>query len=148
MIEDREQAEVAAEVIADLLYLIEPEKRLAALAIATKAEEAEQRKPGFEILDMGEIAALSQKEMRYWHGRIRFKARVICAFVRNIRNNHSPKDAARLLFQHQPNVPGSGYLRDYLDGLEGHCETIVSAGGRNYRETNKNPEIRNHPKPQ
>jgi hypothetical protein len=55
--------------------------------------------------------------MRYWNAKMRFKARVICTFVRNITNNHSKERAGQVLFQHQPNVPGSGYLHEYLDGL-------------------------------
>ena len=43
--------------------------------------------------------------------------RAVCSFVRNISNNHSSEDAARLLFSHQPNVPGSGYLQDYIGDL-------------------------------
>jgi hypothetical protein len=119
-----EETEVAAEVIADLLYLIEPQKRLAALAIATKAEEAESKEReangGFHVISFDEEsteAFLQSPGIRHWNAIMRFKARAICTFVRNIRNSHSPHNAGRLLFQHQPNVPGSGYLEDYLDGL-------------------------------
>jgi hypothetical protein len=55
--------------------------------------------------------------LRYWNDIMRFKARVICTFVRNITNNHAPKVAAQLLFRHQHDVPGSGYLEGYLDDL-------------------------------
>jgi hypothetical protein len=37
-----DEAEIAAAVIEDLLYLVAPEKRQAALAIATKVEDAER----------------------------------------------------------------------------------------------------------
>jgi hypothetical protein len=124
MTEEDAEIQVAAEVIADLLDLIEPEKRLAALAIAIKAEEAERKEReahgGFRIFTFDETSTkefLQSPGMRYWNHIMRFKARAICMFVRNITNNHSPKAAGQLLFRHQPNVPGSGYLEEYLDDL-------------------------------
>jgi hypothetical protein len=62
-------------------------------------------------------AFLQSPGMRHWHDIMRFKARVICTFVRNVRNSHSPAVAAQLLFRRQPHVPGSGYLEEYIDDL-------------------------------
>lgn len=42
---------------------------------------------------------------------------VAYAFIRDIRNNNSPADAARLLFGRRHAGPGSGWLGDYLDDL-------------------------------
>jgi hypothetical protein len=123
MSEDSE-TEIAAEVIRDLLYLVAPEKRQAALAIATKVEDADREKRrahgGFKIMrfdEASEKAFLQSPGMRHWHDIMQFKARVICTFVRNITNNHAPKVAAQLLFRRQPDVPGSGYLEEYIDDL-------------------------------
>jgi hypothetical protein len=38
-------------------------------------------------------------------------------FVRDITNNHSAEDAAKILFAHHCHGHGSGLLRDYLRGL-------------------------------
>jgi hypothetical protein len=38
-------------------------------------------------------------------------------FARNIRNNHSPADAAKLLFAEHRYGTGSGYLGDYINAL-------------------------------
>ena len=48
---------------------------------------------------------------------MQFKARLVYVFTRNIRKNHSPANAAKLLFTRQRMAPGSGYLADYLDKL-------------------------------
>jgi hypothetical protein len=118
-----DEAEIAAAVIEDLLFLIPPKKRAAVLAIAVKAEAAARRdrkKHGeFRIMSSAEMMAGfdTSPGLLYWHDIMRFKARVICTFVSNITNNHSRKVAAQLLFRHQPDVPGSGYLEEYLDDL-------------------------------
>jgi hypothetical protein len=104
MHEDAE-VEVAAKVISDLLNLIPREKRTEALSKALEKEA--QETPQW-------INAADIKPPRHWHASMRLKARVVCMFVRSIKNNHSPEDAAEILFRHQPNVPGSGYLADYM----------------------------------
>ena len=46
------------------------------------------------------------------------KSRLICRLFRDVVNNHSPEDAARILFMdHYGKAPGSGWLPDYLDAL-------------------------------
>jgi hypothetical protein len=84
-----EQTEVAAAAIKDLLFLVPPSKRMAALEIAAEAEEtacAEREK-------CGEARVMPRFEMRYWHEIMTFKAKLIHAFTRDI------KDAATLLQQ-------------------------------------------------
>jgi hypothetical protein len=65
----------------------------------------------------GELSSMNSPGLRYWNMVMQFKARLIYVFIRNITNNHSPAEAARLLFTRHQTAPGSGYLSDYLDDL-------------------------------
>jgi hypothetical protein len=119
MTHDKE-IQVAAIVIEDLLRLIPGEKRAAALAIASEAEaaackEREECDDVFEIVDL--TFDPTAPEQRYWDDVMKFKARAAYTFIRNIRNDHSPKEASHLLFQQQRGVCGSGLLKEYLKGL-------------------------------
>lgn len=114
------ETETAALVIEDLLDLLPPEKRAAALAKAVAVENArgERRKTDpleMEFLDDGfSERFMKSPSFRYWNRVMRLKARLIYVFTRNITNNHSPEDAARLLFERHHNVAGSGWLSEYL----------------------------------
>jgi hypothetical protein len=120
--EDAETA-VAAAAIEDLLFLIPAKKRAAALAIASKAEAAarkdREKRGEFRLMSFAELMAGfdTSPGLLYWNEIMQFKARVICTFVRDITNNHRAEDAARLLFRWRRNVPGSGYLEEYIDNL-------------------------------
>jgi hypothetical protein len=119
--EDDSEIGAAAAVIEDLLFLLPPSKPAAALAIATKAEDVarqEREKRGDRLIWVS-AADLDKwtdsPECRYWNRIMRLKAKMIYVFVRDIRNNHSKEDTARLLFQQHRNSPGSGRLADYLE---------------------------------
>jgi len=124
MTEDAE-IETAAVVIEHLLRLVDPEKRAAVLAKAIAAEDAdrEERQAAggrIKFLSFSEESTakwLASPAMRNWHDIMAFKARLAYVFIRNIRNNHSPKDAAKLLFERHRMAPGSGYLEEYIDDL-------------------------------
>jgi hypothetical protein len=108
------EIEIAARVIEDLLYRVAPEKRAAAIARAAEVEQASRERwsrGSMRASDMGD------DWMRYWHDVQSFKARVAYTFIRSIRNNHSPDDAATILFGMQGGCPGSGCLSDYIDDL-------------------------------
>ena len=125
MAEDPE-IETAALVIEDLLRLVEPEKRAAVLAKAVAAEDAERKEReargfSFKLIDAGDPEQWERWKaspgFRYWNRIMRFKARLIYVFTRNVTNNHSAADAAKLLFSRHQMAPGSGYLSEYLDDL-------------------------------
>ena len=125
MAEDPE-IETAALVIKDLLRLVEPEKRAAVLAKAVAAEDAEREEReargfSFKVIDAGDPEEWERYRaspgFRYWNRVMRFKARLIYVFTRNVTNNHSPAKAAELLFGRHQMAPGSGYLTEYIDDL-------------------------------
>src|SRR6267142_1800605 len=53
---------------------------------------------------------MASPKMRHWNDIMRLKSAVVYTFLRDITNNHSPEDAARLLFREHRFVPGSGWL--------------------------------------
>jgi hypothetical protein len=101
--------EVVAIVVADLLRLVPQDLRAAVLAAAKEINDDREHAPP-EI----DLTRLAPEDERHWDQIARLKARVVVTFVRDITNNHSPEDAARILFSRQPGVPGSGLLFDYL----------------------------------
>jgi hypothetical protein len=44
-------------------------------------------------------AFMASPKMRHWNDIMRLKSAVVYTFLRDITNNHSPEDAARLLFR-------------------------------------------------
>jgi hypothetical protein len=120
------EAEAWAVVVQHLLRCVPQEKRRAVLAKAAEWERAEQEE--IEKADEGVVLVWAdsidfQKSpgFKHWHKVMEYKSRVIFQFTRSISNNHSPKDAAKILFADRHGclgVGGSGRLRDYLDGLQ------------------------------
>jgi hypothetical protein len=119
--EDKEVV-IAAKVIEDLLFLVAPSKRIEVLERAVANEEAASRKRHESCgLEVWTIADLPETQAcpgwRYWNSIMQFKSLIIQVFLRNITNNHSREDAAKILFMEHRNGTGSGWLPDYLDGL-------------------------------
>jgi hypothetical protein len=115
---------IAAEVIEDLLHLVEPNKRLDVLnelvtrETAARKDRVENGPLKWMKFDDASVAAHEASPgWRYWNHIMRFKSLVIQVFTRNITNNHSPADAAKILFMQHRNGAGSRWLPDYLDGL-------------------------------
>jgi hypothetical protein len=107
-------------VVGDVLRRVPHDKREAVLAMVIKNEKAEQRKPfimtSAEVMD----GFTESPRIRFRDALMRLKSKVVCTFARDISNNHSKQDAARILFaDHRGTIPGSGWLPDYLDGLPG-----------------------------
>jgi hypothetical protein len=121
------EVETAAAVIEDLLFMVAPDKRAAVLARATEVEKEEsaerQKHGGLRWWSGAEMACMDCPGIRYWHDIMKFKADVVYTFTRNITNNHSPENAAKLLFSRKLGRPGSGYLEQYLDGVMPLAET-------------------------
>jgi hypothetical protein len=107
-----------AEVISDLLHRAAPEERVKILKLAVAKEEKEEaeRQAGdpneLRVIDAGDLANM---EFRCWRGEMAIKAAVAYTFVRDITNNHSHEEAARLLFREHRTCPGSGHLDQYLE---------------------------------
>lgn len=119
-----QECEVWRDIVEDVLSLVPREKRMDILLLAVEQEkesiaEHERNPMGmFCAADLSEKFAESSYSRNY--GAIqRATALVAYTFVRTITNNNSPADAAKLLFSHHGDGPGSGYLIEYLDGLPG-----------------------------
>jgi hypothetical protein len=121
---DIENVEAWAEVIEDVLNLVPPDLRAAALALATKSENAARKEreanAGLLVLTAAELENMDTPGLRHWGAIMRLKSLLVQVFVRNITNNHSPKDAAHILFAQHDYGHGSGMLQDYLDDLPRH----------------------------
>ena len=114
---DIENVEAWAEVVADLLHHVSPDRRADVLELATKNEEAEaqERKAngGLKIHTFSDDW-MNEPGQRHWNAIMRIKSLLVQVFVRNIANNHNPQDAASILFAEHPHGTGSRLLEDYL----------------------------------
>jgi hypothetical protein len=114
---DIENVEAWAEIIGDVLYHVPPDKRVDVLELATKNEEAEaqERKAngGFKLMAFSNDW-MNKPGIRHGNAITRIKSLLVQVFVRDIANNHSPQDAASILFAEHPHGTGSRLLQDYL----------------------------------
>lgn len=109
-------------VVQHMLYLAEPDQRIAILELAMAAErkEADNRAKngGLIFMDKASMDEFMASPYMRWHGRFqRYQAATVYCFARELANNNSPEDAAKLLFGPQRHGGGSGYLADYIDDL-------------------------------
>jgi len=106
---DIENVEAWAIVIEHVLVNVPMRKRLAVLALAS---EKQRRIQGYVLrsFNVEEAAHITQ----HLNSVIRLKSLLVQFFVRSISNNHSPKDAAAILYGQHPYGHGSGELLDYL----------------------------------
>jgi hypothetical protein len=116
---DIENVEAWAEVVADLLYHVPPDKRPAVLELATKNEQAEalerEANGGFTLIPFSNSNDwMNEPGMRHCNAIMRIKSLLVQVFVRDIANNHSSQDAASILFAEHPHGTGSRLLEDYL----------------------------------
>ena len=113
---DIANAEAWSEIIEDLLTLVPPDKRMEVLQLALANEKAEMveraKNDGLRVVQYSETNLAHS--LRHWNVKMRLKSLIIQVFTRNIRNNHSPEDAAKILFAKHPYGRGSRVLRDYL----------------------------------
>jgi hypothetical protein len=121
---DIENVEAWAEVIEDVLFRVSSKQRAQVLALVT-AKEQQARKDRetnpLGIMSWAEIRNMDTPGLRHWNAIMRLKSLVVQAFVRDITIDHSPQDAARILFAGHPHGTGSGLLEDYLPSV-GHSK--------------------------
>src|SRR5262245_61656583 len=111
---DLENIEAWAAIIEDLLFRVPPDMRAQVLALAGKNEEAARKKREARVM-MSAAEALANMDspgIRHWNAIMRLKSLVVQMFTRNITNNHTPADAAKLLFADHRYGTGSGSLSD------------------------------------
>jgi hypothetical protein len=118
---DIENVEAWAEVIKRLLDLVPAERRNKVLALVVENHEAEHKKLeaatdslGLVSYNAADVDWMASPGTRHSHAIARLTSLVIQVFTREITNNHSPEDAAKILFAAHPHGYGSGCLRDYL----------------------------------
>ena len=85
---DIENVEAWAEVVADLLYHVPPDKRVDVLVLATKNEQAEALER--EAKGWDNVGSVRWTNHGHLDAITRIKSLLVQVFVRNIANNHSP----------------------------------------------------------
>jgi hypothetical protein len=90
----------------------------------SKAEDAER--DGLRLVSFSKIR---ECDLRRGPVVMRLKALLVQVFARSIANNHSPEDAAELLFAPQQFGTGSGELLDYIGDLPGRRLSKTARGG-------------------
>ena len=109
--------EAWAEIIGDLLFHVPADNRAEVLALAMANEEHERKEReahgGWKFHTLSDDF-MKEPAQRHWNAITRLKSLVIQVFVRDVANNHSPKDAASILFTEHPYGTGSRLLKDYL----------------------------------
>jgi hypothetical protein len=99
------------------------------------AGELERREKPFELIS---IADFDLASLDNWPAVKEAQSLIVQVLVRSIANNHSPDEAARVLFREHQTGTGSGWLPDYLDGLPGitvdlkRCRVISDSNGRSH----------------
>jgi hypothetical protein len=115
---DVENIEAWAEIVADLLCHVPPDRRADVLELAAKNEEAEAQErreaSGGLVFHTFSDDWMNKSGQRHWNAIMRIKSLLVQVFVRDIANNHSPQDAASILFTEHPHGFGSRQLQDYL----------------------------------
>ena len=104
--------EAWAEVVEDLLHLVPEDQRAEVLALASKNEAAKAKKReangGLIVYYAADIDWKNSPGFRHLGAITRLKSLTVPVFVRDITNNHSPEDAAQILFvehRHGPCLP-------------------------------------------
>lgn len=117
---DIANVEAWAELLEDLLYLVPEDLRMRVLDLAVEAENeaiTERIKLNGRLKIMSAAELMASYSPGHYNTVMRLKGLLIQVFVRDITNNHHPKDAAKMLFSKHPHGNGSQYLGDYLDKL-------------------------------
>jgi hypothetical protein len=119
----------------NVLFCLPPAVRLEVLhrLTASEIERIQCRKN--EIIQLISLADFDLATFENWRAVKEAASLIIQVLVRSITNNHSPNDAAKVLFREHRRGTGSGWLPDYLDGLPGitvdlkRCHTISACNG-------------------
>jgi hypothetical protein len=115
----------------NVLFCAPPAVRLELLNRLTAREIERTEKP----IRLISLADFDPAMFENRHAEKEAASVIIQVLVRSITNNHSPDDAAKVLFREHRRGTGSGWLPDYLDGLPGirvdlkRCATISDCNG-------------------
>jgi hypothetical protein len=115
----------------NVFFRVPPAVRMKVLNRLTASEIERANKP-IRFISPGDFDPAMFKN---WRAEKEAASLIIQVLVRSITNNHSPENAAKVLFRDHLRGTGSGWLPDYLDGLPGitvdlkRCETISASNG-------------------
>jgi hypothetical protein len=116
---DLMNVEAWAEIIEDMLARAPADERMKILHLAVQKEQAaikdRERNGGLRAIDMSkwDPASIPRRQ----DAISRLKSLVVQVFARDITSDHSPSDAAGILFSYHIAGLGSRYLSDYIDDL-------------------------------
>jgi hypothetical protein len=117
----------------DVLFCVPRCFRLEALRRLIDSEKERQADGPIRFWTFSDI---DPAEFRCWRAEKEAASLIVQVLTRSITNNHSPDDAAKVLFREHRMGTGSGWLPDYLDGLPGitvdlkRCQGIADANGK------------------
>jgi hypothetical protein len=120
-----------SDAIDDVLFCVPPGLRLDVLRRLVDNEVKRQQQPALQPISLDYDPGM----FKHWHAEMEAKSLIVQVLTRTITNNHSPDNAARVLFREHPTGTGSGWLPDYLDGLPGvvinrkRCVAITNSNG-------------------
>lgn len=118
--EDIDNVEAWVEIVEDMLWLAPADRRADILELAFAKEKASRNErakhDGFIVYSFNDLD-MNTPGVRHWNAIMRLKSLVVQVFIRNITNEHSPEDAAAILFADHRYGTGSGRLSEYLDNL-------------------------------
>jgi hypothetical protein len=114
--------EAWAGIIETMLALMPEDRRMQVLQLALQKEEAEakereQQGHKLRFIDFGNDDWMKGPGIMHWNAIMRLKSLLVQVFARSITNNHSPKEAGRILFADHRHGYGSGRLSEYIDDL-------------------------------
>jgi hypothetical protein len=117
---DINNIEAWAEIVTDVLWRVPFDNRLKVLQLAIAKHEADvayvAENGPWKITCAADVD-MNTPGVRHWNAIMRLKSAIIQVFARDIRNNHSPADAAKMLFAVHRYGKGSRYLGDYINDL-------------------------------
>jgi hypothetical protein len=114
---DIRDVEAWVQVIERMLHSAEPDQRVKILERALEGEKQKEERRikahGLEFITAEDLRKLPFPR----NATARLKSLLVQVFVRDIANNHSPKEAAKILFAEHCFGNGSRRLGDYLDNV-------------------------------
>jgi hypothetical protein len=120
------------EALENVLFCVPPAFRLEVLRRLMASETERQEKP-IQFLSFSDLELI---DFTNRHAAEEAVSLIIQVLVRSITSDHSPDDAAKVLFREHRMGTGSGWLPDYLNGLPGvrvnlkRCRTISASNGK------------------
>jgi hypothetical protein len=122
--EDMTNVEAWAGVFDDILRIVPEEIRADVVALAGRNEEAERKRP--KLFTAAELKNMALPGAGHQDAIARLESLIVQVLVRHITNDHSPEEAAKILFADHPYGDGSGSLIDYLEGLPSDADSELA----------------------